>query len=195
MTEKDVSPADIKKKKTGKPQTEKTTAFTWKGSHFTRDQDRRASFCFAKLPSPSDKDSIISHVPVGVLQCGDEASPANPQPEIIGVTICRFTEVVCILDVKDTEANPQDSIQLHYPHNDFVAVGEQLAGAQVPLPETVPKEWVKGEPDPCFHDSDKPKRHPAIVEDEAIVRAIRSNLYVGRDMVQVPKDCDRNLVS
>ena len=53
-----------------------------------------------------------------------------------------------------------------------------MAGAQVPLPETVLEEWVKGEPDPRFHDSDEPKRHPAIVEDEAIVRAIRSNLYV-----------------
>ena len=70
-----------------------------------------------------------------------------------------------------------------------------MAGAQVPLPETVPKEWVKREPDPRFHNSDEPKQHPAIVEDEAIVRAIRSNLYIGRDVVQVPKDCDRNLVS
>ena len=70
-----------------------------------------------------------------------------------------------------------------------------MAGAQVPLPETVPEEWVKGEPDPRFHDSDKPKRHLAIVKDEAIVRAIRSNLYVGRDMVQVPKDCYGNMVS
>ena len=70
-----------------------------------------------------------------------------------------------------------------------------MAGAQVPLPKTVLEEWVKGEPDPHFHDSDELKRHPAIAEDEAIVRAIRSNLYVGEDMVHVSKNCYGNLVS
>ena len=54
---------------------------------------------------------------------------------------------------------------------------------------------MKGELDPRFHDSGEPKRHLAIVHDEAIVRAIWFDLYVGKDTVQVPKDWYGNWVS
>ena len=48
----------------------------------------------------------MSYVPVGVFQRGDKAGLTGPYPEIIGVPVRGFTEVIYILDVQDTEVDP-----------------------------------------------------------------------------------------
>ena len=47
---------------------------------------------------------------------------------------------------------------------------------------------MKGEPDPCFHNSDKPERHPAVVEDISISGVIQFNFHIGWYVILGPKD-------
>ena len=46
---------------------------------------------------------------------------------------------------------------------------------------------MKGEADPSFHYGDQLERHPAIAVGEAVIRAIRSDLHIGGDLVCIPK--------
>ncbi|XXG40431.1 hypothetical protein AAC387_Pa01g1150 [Persea americana] len=101
--------------------------------------------------------------------------------------LCGFAEVIRLLDVRDAEVDGQDLVEPHCPHDNLVSVGEQLAGAQPPLPETFPEEWVEGEPDSSLHDGHQPERHPTVAVCETVVGAVWSNLYSRRDFVFLPK--------
>ena len=54
---------------------------------------------------------------------------------------------------------------------------------------------MKGEADPSLHNGDHPKRHLAIAVGEAIIEAVWSDLYIGRDLVHVPKESYGSWVS
>ena len=97
---------EVRRRRKKKLQTEKTSVFTWWSSYFSRNPDRGARLCFTELPSSSDEYSVFTRVFVGILQRGYKANPADPQPEVMGVPFCRFVEVVRILDVRNTEADP-----------------------------------------------------------------------------------------
>eukprot|EP00268_Persea_americana_P009124 TRINITY_DN13610_c0_g3_i1.p3 TRINITY_DN13610_c0_g3~~TRINITY_DN13610_c0_g3_i1.p3 ORF type:complete len:112 (+),score=7.08 TRINITY_DN13610_c0_g3_i1:106-441(+) len=103
------------------------------------------------------------------------------------MSLCGFAEVIRLLDVRDAEVNRQDLVEPHCSHDDLVSVGKQLAGAQPPLPETFPEEWVEGEPDSPLHDGHQPERHPAVAVCETVVGSVWSNLYSRRDFVFLPK--------
>ena len=80
-----------------------------------RNPDRGASLCFAELPSSFDEHSILARVLVGVLQRGNEASPASPQSEIMGVPLCGFAEVVRLLYVRTLRFTPKISFNCTAP--------------------------------------------------------------------------------
>ena len=46
---------------------------------------------------------------------------------------------------------------------------------------------MKGEADPSLHNEDQLEWHLAIAVGEAIIRAIWSDLHIGRDLVRIPK--------
>ena len=47
---------------------------------------------------------------------------------------------------------------------------------------------MKGEPNPRFHNSHKPQRHLAFVEDVAISGVIQPNLHVGWNIILGPEE-------
>ena len=96
----------VRHRRKKKLQTEKTSVFTWWSSYFSRNPDRDVRLRFTEFPSSSDEYSVFTRVFVEILQLGYKANPVDPQPEVMGVPFCRFAEVVRILDVRDTEADP-----------------------------------------------------------------------------------------
>ena len=60
----------------------------------------------------------------------------------------------------------------------------------MPLPETVPKEWMKGEPDPPFYNGHKPEWHLAVIDDKVVGGVLgvdQPNFYVGWNPILSPK--------